>query len=148
MTFAGGPDGLGAVFRLDPAGTETVLYSFKGGSRDGSAPHAGLLRDRAGNLFGTTELGGRYNYGTVFKLTARGTETMLHTFKWGRRDGAVPASGLTADPAGDLYGTTPAGGTHNDGIVFRIDCDIPSDDRMASDGVNPASARPALARGA
>ncbi len=148
VTLAGGTDGLGTVFRLAPTGTETVLYSFKGGSRDGSAPHAGLLRDRAGNLFGTTELGGRYNFGTVFKLSPHGTETLLHTFRWGRRDGAVPASGLTADRAGDLYGTTPAGGTHNDGIVFKIDCGIPSDDRTASVGVIPAATRPAPARGA
>ena len=147
VTRAGGTDGLGTVFRLDPAGTETVLYSFKGGSRDGSAPHAGLLRDRAGNLYGTTEFGGPRNDGTVFKLSPRGVETILHAFKGGRRDGQAPAAGLLAGAAG-LYGTTPAGGAHNDGIAFKIACGVPSDDRMASVRVEPAVTRPAPARGA
>ena len=147
VTLAGGADGLGTVFRLDPAGTETVLYSFKGGSRDGSAPHAGLLRDRAGNLYGTTEFGGPRNDGTVFKLSPRGVETILHAFKGGRRDGQAPAAGLLAGAAG-LYGTTPAGGAHNDGIAFKIACGVPSDDRMASVRVEPAVARSAPARGA
>ncbi|MDA8383183.1 MAG: hypothetical protein M0037_09015, partial [Betaproteobacteria bacterium] len=146
-TFSGGAHGQGTVFTLDPAGTETVLYSFKGGSRDGSAPHAGLLRDRAGNLYGTTEFGGPRNDGTVFKLSPRGVETILHAFKGGRRDGQAPAAGLLAGAAG-LYGTTPAGGAHNDGIAFKIACGVPSDDRMASVRVEPAVTRPAPARGA
>lgn len=141
VTLAGGTDGLGTVFRLDPGGTETVLYSFKGGSRDGAVPHAGLLRDRAGNLYGTTEFGGRHNDGTVFKLSPSGAQTILHAFKGGRHDGTAPAAGLVADGAGDLYGTTAAGGAHNDGIVFKIDCGIPSDDRMASAGAHRALAR-------
>ncbi|MHB1872653.1 MAG: choice-of-anchor tandem repeat GloVer-containing protein [Steroidobacteraceae bacterium] len=140
-TFTGGAHAQGTVFRLDPGGTETVLYSFKCGSRDGSVPHAGLLRDRAGNLYGTTEFGGRHNDGTVFKLSPSGAETNLHTFKGGRHDGTAPAAGLLADGAGDLYGTTAAGGAHNDGIVFKIDCGIPSDDRMASAGAHRALAR-------
>jgi uncharacterized repeat protein (TIGR03803 family) len=66
------------------AGTETVLYSFKGGS-DGAAPAAGLILDKAGNLYGTTSRGGGTGCGgngcgTVFKLATDGTESVLHVF--------------------------------------------------------------------
>jgi uncharacterized repeat protein (TIGR03803 family) len=73
-TFAGGlasaeqcPSGCGVVFKIDPAGTETVLYSFTGGA-DGANPTAGLLRDTAGNLYGTATRGGASNNGVVFKI--------------------------------------------------------------------------------
>jgi uncharacterized repeat protein (TIGR03803 family) len=104
-TFAGGAEGLGTVFKLTPAGEETVLYSFKGGT-DGSNPQAVLLADSAGNLYGTTEQGGKRKDGTVFKLAPNGTETVLYSFKGGLNDGAYPLAGVIADGAGNLYGTT------------------------------------------
>jgi uncharacterized repeat protein (TIGR03803 family) len=67
-TNYGGAAGVGVVYKLDTAGLETVLYSFTGGA-DGSAPYAGVIRDSAGNLYGTTELGGTRNTGVVFKIT-------------------------------------------------------------------------------
>lgn len=63
---------------IDPTGKETVLHSFVGA--DGIAPRAGVIRDALGNLYGTTELGGAFGYGTVFKLDPAGQETVLYSF--------------------------------------------------------------------
>jgi len=71
-TTAGGGDfGAGTVFRVGTAGKDNVLRSFQGGTNDGASPSAGLIRDAAGNFYGTTYAGGTSNYGTVFKLTPR-----------------------------------------------------------------------------
>ena len=78
-TVAGGASNLGTVFKVDKTGKETVLYSFLGGA-DGATPYAGLILDGAGNLYGTTEVGGASNSGTVFKLDNTGTETILYSF--------------------------------------------------------------------
>jgi uncharacterized repeat protein (TIGR03803 family) len=67
-TLEGGAMGYGTVFKLDLKGNETVLYSFTGGPADGFYPVAGLLRDKVGNLYGSTWYGGPSEYGTVFKL--------------------------------------------------------------------------------
>jgi uncharacterized repeat protein (TIGR03803 family) len=113
------------------AQTETVLYSF-GGELDanGSAPRAGLVRDAAGNLYGTTLYGGTYSFegiigwGTVFELspTAGGgwTVTVLHSFNQDGTDGVQPESNLVLDAAGHLYGTTYGGGAHDFGTVFEL----------------------------
>lgn len=108
----------GTVFRIAPDGTETQLYVFTGGS-DGGKPMAGLITDGNGNLYGTTHSGGARNRGVVFKIAPDGTETVLHSFL-GVRDGAFPQSGLIADGEGNLYGTTPAGGPTDNGVVFKI----------------------------
>ncbi|HWY58352.1 MAG TPA: choice-of-anchor tandem repeat GloVer-containing protein [Terriglobales bacterium] len=125
-TAAGGTSGNGTVFKVDNTGTETVLYSFSG-SPDGSYPGAGLIRDRAGNLYGTTIDGGLFTplscfggCGSVFKVDTTGAETILHSFTGGV-DGAEPAAGLLRDAAGNLYSTTSLGGTFNAGTVFKID---------------------------
>jgi uncharacterized repeat protein (TIGR03803 family) len=111
------------------AAQEKVLYNFGNGT-DGVAPQAGLVMDAAGNLYGTTYNGGTYNYGTVFELTpAAGggwTEMVLHNFNNDGVDGAYPQAGLIFDAAGNLYGTTHSGGTHNAscsndcGTVFEL----------------------------
>ncbi|HTV34548.1 MAG TPA: choice-of-anchor tandem repeat GloVer-containing protein, partial [Methylocella sp.] len=133
-TYKGGTGGgYGTVFKLTPpdkgqtAWTETVLYSFKGGS-DGINPYAGLIADKDGALYGTTYFGGTGGYGTVFKLTppAKGqtawTPAVLYSFKGS--DGAYPYAGLIADKEGALYGTTfqgGAGGCQNGcGTVFKL----------------------------
>ena len=104
-----------------------VLFQFKPGA-DGIAPLAGLVLDSSGNLYGTTQVDGRYAYGTVFKLSATGKETVLHSFSGIGGDGQFPSGGLYRDQAGKLYGTTNGGGTYGGpcgsggcGIVFRID---------------------------
>jgi len=121
----GGPGchgtGCGTVFRLAPDGTETVLHAFTGGS-DGISPLGGVVLDRKGNLYGTTNFGGATGYGTVFRVAPNGAETVLHSFcgKPGCVDGASPVAGLIADAKGNLYGTTYGGGTIGDGNVFRL----------------------------
>ncbi len=117
-TIAGGADGNGAVFKLAPHGKESVLHSFTGGS-DGANPVAGVIQDGKGNLFGTTFQGGTTSYGVVFEIAPDGSETVLHTFSGGM-DGINTFAGLIKDGAGNLYGTTIAGGSGAYGTVFRL----------------------------
>ncbi len=124
--------GCGTVFKLSAGGKETILHSFSGGPTDGSYPLAGLIADSAGNLYGTTELGGigcnGQGCGTVYKITPTGTESILYSFTGGA-DGSNPEYvDLVIDPAGNLYGTTGGGGDltcsgHSSGcgVVFKID---------------------------
>ena len=81
---------------------------------------AGLVRDAAGNFYGTTSEGGSYGSGTVFKLDTGGNESILYSFTGGA-DGSLPTAALTLDPAGNLYGTTYFGGSYGDGVVFKFD---------------------------
>jgi uncharacterized repeat protein (TIGR03803 family) len=128
--------GCGVVFKLSPQSggqwTESVLYTFCSlkNCADGERPLSGpLVMDTAGNLYGTTYFGGNMNLcngscGVVFKLDSTGKETVLHTFTGGA-DGAFPYAGLTIDGAGNLYGTTQAGGascytSFTCGVVFKI----------------------------
>jgi uncharacterized repeat protein (TIGR03803 family) len=100
------------------SGNETVFFSFAGAPADGSFPFAALISDAAGNLYGTTEVGGPSGAGTVFMLDNTGKETVLHSFN--RSDGWQPYGSLTRDAAGNLYGTTFKGGTHPNGTIFKI----------------------------
>jgi uncharacterized repeat protein (TIGR03803 family) len=117
-TGDGGVNDAGVVYKLDPAGHETILYSFTGGA-DGRQPHAGVILDEAGNLYGTTGGGGPENAGVVYKLSPAGQETVLYTFTGGG-DGGAP-SGVIRDSAGNLYGTTANGGKFSAGVIFRVD---------------------------
>ncbi len=123
-TSAGGAAGNGTVFELvapkkkNGAWTETVLYSFGTGT-DGATPIGGVTRDAAGNLYGTTSLGGAYDNGTVFELTPGGTEAILHNFQ-NAGDGATPYAGLISDAAGNLYGAATDGGVNGGGSVFEL----------------------------
>jgi uncharacterized repeat protein (TIGR03803 family) len=118
MTAAGGAYGYGTVFELAPNGTESVLYSFAGGT-DGLAPTGGLISDKAGNFYGATNGGGSGHNGIVFKLAPGGVETVLYAFGGGS-DGGQPAAGVIADKAGNLDGTAEYGGTDDGGVVFKI----------------------------
>jgi uncharacterized repeat protein (TIGR03803 family) len=119
-TYEGGSAFAGTVFKVDPTGKETVLYGFTG-STDGGSPQAGVIRDSHGNLYGTTYYGGNQGAGTVFKVNKVGQETVLHNFTSGK-DGGLPLGGsLVRDSAGNLYGTTPQGGSNDFGVVFKID---------------------------
>jgi uncharacterized repeat protein (TIGR03803 family) len=128
--YSCGPDGCGTVFKIDPAGKETVLYRFTGiPNVDGMNPEQGLVLDSRGNLYGTTFQGGTYDtngnsYGIVFKITPAGKETVLHSFNPynGLYDGMWPLGGsLIRDSAGNLYGTTYFGGLGSLGTVFKLD---------------------------
>lgn len=127
-TSKGGTHGQGTVFELSPSTggnwTETILYNFGGFPSDGQFPVAGLVRDQAGNLYGTTYTGGITNGSCAYLGGARGcgiafelsplsggqwTETILHSFQGGS-DGYDPESNLVLDGNGNLYGTTLVGG--------------------------------------
>ena len=115
----GATTNLGVVYKLDAAGQETVLYTFPFGA-DGAQPEAGVIRDSAGHLYGTTLNGGTASVGVGYKLDAAGQETVLHSFTGGT-DGEYPYAGVTRDSAGNLYGTTQGGGTGNAGVVYKLD---------------------------
>jgi uncharacterized repeat protein (TIGR03803 family) len=121
-TAYGGANGDGTVFSITPSGTETVLYSFKGGPGDGEYPIAGLINVK-GKLYGTTSQGGANcsssgGCGTVFAITPSGRETVLHSFG-ASGDGNGPFAGLIK-VKGTLYGATMEGGANGDGTVFSI----------------------------
>jgi uncharacterized repeat protein (TIGR03803 family) len=133
-TFAGGAKGYGTVFELSPKSgggwKEKVLHSFDVNHTDGANPAAGVVFDTQGNLYGTTEIGGSFGdqngLGAVYELSpsAEGIwiEQVLHSFTGGltNGDGDYPTGGLILDTAGNLYGTTSAGGVPNYGIVFEL----------------------------
>jgi len=125
--------GCGTVFKLIPnsngSWTEAVLYRFTGfPGNDGAYPYGQLVEDGAGNLYGTTDLGGGSSAcqgvipngcGTVFRIDPTGRETILHRF--GLIDGAYPYAGLVVDSAtSTLYGITASGGGPGQGVVFTI----------------------------
>jgi uncharacterized repeat protein (TIGR03803 family) len=113
-TEGGGTNGGGGtVFKISANGALTSLYSFTGGN-DGADPHAGLVQGSDGDFYGTTYGGGTNNRGTVFKISANGALTSLHSFTGGN-DGASPQAGLVQGSDGWFYGTTWGGGA-----VFKI----------------------------
>jgi uncharacterized repeat protein (TIGR03803 family) len=123
-TYYGGTSNLGTVYELTPSGngyTESVLYSFSG--TDGTWPFAGLVFDKNGNLFGTSEYGGADDWGTVFKLTyvvgVGWTEQVLYDFQ-DASDGRWPFGGMIFDTSGNLYGATRDGGSGGGGTVFEL----------------------------
>jgi uncharacterized repeat protein (TIGR03803 family) len=145
----------GSVVELTPAGdgswTETVLHVFTARGTDGHCPRGSLVLDSAGNLYGTTDLGGAYNLGTVFELSPSAggswTETLLHHFGSGH-DGVSPIAGLIFDATGNLYGTTIAGGAYSSGTVFELSPTasenwteniLHSFHHDSSDGIEPAA---------
>jgi uncharacterized repeat protein (TIGR03803 family) len=122
-TYAGGKFKVGTVFSVTPRGTEKVLYSFSN-SPDGAYPDASLIEVK-GKLYGTTFEGGAsctyylQGCGTIFSITPRGREKVLHSFAGGS-DGATPLASLV-NVNGTLYGTTSGGGTAYEwGTVFAL----------------------------
>ena len=116
------------MFKLAPDGTETVLYTFAGGS-DGTSPDSSLTADARGNLYGTTLYGGNTadcsgnGCGTVFKLAPDGTKTILHAFAGS--DGAQPSASFVAGRKGELISTTYNGGNTGCGgtgcgVIYKV----------------------------
>ena len=116
-----GTSDLGTVFKVSKTGEETVLHSFAGGTTDGDYPfYAGLLMDTEGNLYGNTYYGGASNEGVVYKLSKKGTLTVLHSFAGGTTDGCYPYGTPAMDTRGNLYGTTEHCGASSYGIVWKV----------------------------
>jgi uncharacterized repeat protein (TIGR03803 family) len=128
ITEQGGGSASGTVFRLSPQPdghwNETILYFFPNGSRNGEGPAAGLVFDKAGNLYGTTTGGGdsKCSCGVVFKMAPQSNGKwkyqVLHRFTGA--DGYSPQAGVILDDKGNLYGTTTEGGPGGYGVVYEI----------------------------
>lgn len=126
LTIGGGRGNGGTAYELVRSATgqytEKILHHF-GRNQDGHTIFGAPTLDAAGNLYGTTQLGGTDNVGTVFELipTSEGpwTEKVLHNFTVGE-DGANPMVGVTFDAAGNLYGTTTDGGANSGGSAYRL----------------------------
>jgi|HubBroStandDraft_6_1064221.scaffolds.fasta_scaffold73094_2 uncharacterized repeat protein (TIGR03803 family) len=109
-----------AIAQPTHAQTYTIVHAFAGGTSDGAGPNGELIQDAAGNFYGTTQQGGAYNYGSVFRLDPSGVVTILNSFTNGA-DGGFPYAGLFLDPTGNLYGTTGQGGDYGLGTFFKLD---------------------------
>ena len=116
-TYYGGTNGAGSVFKMAADGTLTALYSFSGGN-DGGNPFGGLLLSSDGNLYGTTESGGSYSLGTIFRISPGGALVTLAHFD--NYQGATPECTLMQGADGNLYGTTAYGGQGDKGAIFRL----------------------------
>jgi uncharacterized repeat protein (TIGR03803 family) len=138
-TVEGGVYNDGVVFEI-PAGSSTIidLASFSGAN--GAWPSSGVTIDSAGNLFGTTQLGGTNNDGVVFEL-ASGSGTITPLASFNVSNGQSPDTRLVMDRAGNLYGTTRLGGAGYGGVVFELAANSSSITDLAAfhgvDGANP-----------
>ncbi len=130
-TSFGGTNNRGTVFKITSAGVEAVLYSFGASSTDGAYPQAALIQGTDGDFYGTTAYGGTNYWGTVFKITPAGVETVLYSFFGSGTYGMQPRAGLVQGTDGNFYGTTECGGTYvgsyngygscaRGGTVFKI----------------------------
>jgi uncharacterized repeat protein (TIGR03803 family) len=124
-TSYGGTNSDGTVFRISPSGNYASLYSFVGSPTDGNSPQAGLVQGSDGNFYGTTSGGGTNGWGTVFRISTNGIETVLYSFVGPSTDGVNPVAGVVQGSDGNFYGTTFYGGTSHNcfqgcGTVFRI----------------------------
>jgi uncharacterized repeat protein (TIGR03803 family) len=130
MTPSGGYKNQGTVFKITAAGKYSILHRFHGAPTDGAGPGGRVTLDSAGDVYGTTAVGGDSSKcnpvflpsgcGTVFKLSSKGVQTILYSFT-GYLDGAWPQANLIRDSAGNLYGTTMLAGANNDsGVIFKL----------------------------
>jgi uncharacterized repeat protein (TIGR03803 family) len=125
-TYGGGAYNAGTVFKFTPRGSLKLRYAFTG-KTDGDDPDSGVIQDEAGNLYGSTHIGGNLSRcsggstrgcGVVFKISPNGTETVLHAFI--DSDGAWPLGQLARDKSGNLFGVTTDGTSTGYGGVYRI----------------------------
>lgn len=118
--YGGANSYYGAVFEVSATGVEKVLHSFDENGKDGFNLGTGLVMDKNGNLYGTTNEGGTHGFGTVFEVSPGGVETVLYSFNPGNgKDGTNP-SALVLDQKGNLYGTTVNNGVNGHGTIFEV----------------------------
>ena len=118
---AGGASGQGAVFKMSPSGSESAIYSFTAGA-DGSSPIQGLIQATDGNLYGITYGSGANGWGTVFRVTLAGSESVVYAFTNGS-EGSFPRFGVIQGTDGNLYGMTEQGGQYfqnGGGTLFKL----------------------------
>jgi uncharacterized repeat protein (TIGR03803 family) len=114
----GGTSSFGAIFKVNVTGNGfSVIHSFAG--PDGALPAGGLIQTPSGTFYGTTQ-GGGGGQGDVFQMDTSGDVIRLYSFQGAPNDGSQPVSGVIGGVDGNLYGTTLAGGTSNDGTIFKI----------------------------
>lgn len=124
-SYGGKNFGAGTAYKVNARGVYSILHYFVGNG-DGLRPVAPVTLDRAGNLYGTTELGGASAEGAVFKITPAGIESILHSFSANgaaKANGVFPEGSVTVDVQGNLYGTTYNGGAFHTGVVFKLSPD-------------------------
>jgi uncharacterized repeat protein (TIGR03803 family) len=141
-TGLGGVNEYGTVFQIAPDGRGfAILHTFS--FADGASPHAGLIQAPDGTLYGTTDFGGIFNYGAIFRIAPGSGFAVVHSFN--RTDGWRPDCNLIQGPDGTLYGTTYAGGENGSGTVFQMAPDgsgftlLHSFAVDGSDGANPGA---------
>ena len=117
MTYIGGSNFFGTLFKITAAGTFTVLSNFNGAAQ-GNAPYESLLKGNDSAYYGTASTGGVYNYGTIFKI-CDGTVSVLRSFNR-TVDGAAPKGSLIKGTDNNFYGTTSDGGASSGGTIFKI----------------------------
>lgn len=120
MTLGGGASNADVIFKITPGGTETVLYSFKGGTTDGGRPYVNLIQTSDGSFYGMTSSGGTSGGGIIFRITPSGAETALYSFLGGATDAITPYGGLIQASDGNFYDVTYQGGASNYGTVFQF----------------------------
>ena len=109
----------GTIFKISPSGAKTILYSFGKSANDGEKPYGSVILDSSGNLYGTTNEGGAYGDGTLFKMSGSGVMTILYSFGASATDGQNPSGAIVLDNAGNIFGTTQNGGANGTGAVFK-----------------------------
>lgn len=114
-----GANGKGTVFQITTAGVLTTLHAF-GAANDGAEPSANLIQAKDSDFYGTTQSGGSYGGGTIYKITSGGTVTTLYSFGGAANDAAGPYAGLVQASDGSFYGTTPLGGANGEGAIFKL----------------------------
>src|SRR5258706_8646489 len=119
-TLGGGTFGFGTVYKMTPKGVVTVLYNFAGQTQ-GAFPIGGLAQATDGDLYGSTQIGGTFGNGTLFKISTSGNYSLLYSFP--RKVGTSPEAALLQHTNGLLYGTV-LGGPHDDGAVYSLNMSL------------------------
>jgi uncharacterized repeat protein (TIGR03803 family) len=119
VASGGGAHGMGALFKITPAGAETVLYSFGAYPGDAGSSYSGLIQGKDGNFYGIAS-GGAYGKGALFKVTTSGVEAVLHSFGAYPGDGSGDVGVVVQANDGNFYGTSLSGGADNNGTIFKI----------------------------
>jgi uncharacterized repeat protein (TIGR03803 family) len=109
--------GCGTVFKLS-SGTISTLYAFSGEPTDGGLPIAGLVEGTGGALYGATERGGAYDFGTLYRISTNGQYELLYSFA--QKFGMGPQGVLAQDTSGVFYGTTTLGGAYGEGSLYNL----------------------------